>query len=415
MKTAGAPVSHWGADRVAITGLGAVCSLGNSLPEIVESFLSGKSGAAEIAGFEASGFNCLAAPVKNLPSFKTDVPPQLALTMGKHLSLLVASVDAALRSASIAPAMFAPGDRAFFAGMGMVDYHVEDLLPAVLKSLDPDAGIDYDRFFLKAYREIYPLWPLGMLNNVAFCQAAIHFGLAGDNGVFCPHADSGVRAVYEAAFAVREGRAKMALAGGVGEEITPCGLARAKLAGLIGQSSELSAPAPFLGEAGAMLVLEPLSNAVERGASIYGRIAGFGFSCERSEDGRFASRQAIASAMLAALSDAGLTPGAVDTIMLGSLHASEREAVREVFAGCETPPVLVAAAAAVGDTFAATPVLNGAIALSIPDHAPLPRNFLASAAAGAFPRNVKTGRILVNGISCEGGCGSMIVEGANGP
>ncbi|MDR3555588.1 MAG: beta-ketoacyl synthase N-terminal-like domain-containing protein, partial [Syntrophobacteraceae bacterium] len=359
MRAGGKPLSSH--EPVAITGLGAVCSLGNSVPEIARAFLSGKSGAGEIPGFDG----CPAAPVKNLPPFKTDMPPQLARTMGKHLSLLLASVDEALRGASIGPGMFDPGDMGFFAGMGMVDYHVEDLLPAVLKSLKSDGDIDYDRFFVQGYREIYPLWSLGMLNNVAFCQASIHFGLRGENCVFCPHGDAGVTAVYEAAWALREGRAKMALAGGVSEEISPCGLARAKLKNVIGSIAETSARASFLGEAGAMLVLEPLSSAVARGASILGRIAGFGFSCERSDDGRFASKEAICSAMRAALCDAGLAPGGIDRVMLGSFDPNELDAVHAVFGKEGRPPVIVAAPRAVGETYAAGPVLHAVLALSI--------------------------------------------------
>lgn len=129
----------------------------------------------------------------------------------------------------------------------------------------------------------------------------------------------------------------MALAGGVSEEISPLSLARAKLKGLIGQPSGISATSPFLGESGAMLVLEPLSMAVERRARVLGRIIGFGFSCGRSEEDRFASRQAISSAIRAALSDAGLAPGGIDLVMLGSLHENELQAVREVF-GSGGPP-----------------------------------------------------------------------------
>ena len=82
----------------------------------------------------SSGF--LAAQVKNPPAIKTDIHPQLARSMGKHLSLLLASTEEALGGAGIGSGMFDPQDIGFFAGMGMVDYHVEDLLPAVLKSLN---------------------------------------------------------------------------------------------------------------------------------------------------------------------------------------------------------------------------------------------------------------------------------------
>ena len=46
--------------------------------------------------FDAGGFGCLAAQVKNLPAIKTDIHPQLARSMGTHLSLLLASTEEAL-------------------------------------------------------------------------------------------------------------------------------------------------------------------------------------------------------------------------------------------------------------------------------------------------------------------------------
>src|SRR5208337_3552532 len=270
-------------DHIVITRLGAVCSLGNSVQEICLGLTSGKSGLREIVDFDASGFGCLAAQVKNIPAIKTDIHPQLARSMGTHLSLLLISMEEALGHAAIVPDMFDPRDFGFFAGMGMVDYHIEDLLSSVLKSLSQSGDLDYDRFFSTGYQEIYPLWPLGMLNNVAFCQAAIHFGLQGENCVFSPHGDAGIQAVAEAVKVLGEGKAKVALAGGVGEEVSPLSLARARLKGLIGppggKQGAQSAPAGIvLGECGAMLVLESLSGAAERGADILAGVIGFGFS-----------------------------------------------------------------------------------------------------------------------------------------
>ena len=57
-------------DQIVITGLGAVCSLGNSVREICLGLTSGKSGLREIVGFDAGGFGCLAAQVKNLPAIE---------------------------------------------------------------------------------------------------------------------------------------------------------------------------------------------------------------------------------------------------------------------------------------------------------------------------------------------------------
>ncbi len=407
-------------DQVAITGLGAVCSLGNSIREISLGLLSGKSGLSEITDFDASGFGCQAAQVNNPPVIKTDIHPHLVKTMGKHLSLLMISTEQALGDAGIGSGMFDPEDMGFFAGMGTVDYHLEDLVPAVLKSLSPSGDLDYDRFFSAGYQEIYPLWPLGMLNNVAFCQAAIHFGLRGENAVFSPHGDAGIRAAAEAVKVLGEGKAKVALAGGVSEEVSPLSLARARLKGLIGQPDErsghLSAQGTttgiFLGECGAMLVLEPLPGAIERGANILAKVMGVGFSCHRDVKGNFASVQAISSAMEGALSQAGIRSDQIDLIMLGSCSQNELEAVRETFhMGAKTPPA-VSTAKALGEMFAAGPILNAAIGLKIPNWSDLAQHIGSGLPRpGGMPVAAsKSGRLLINGVSYEGMCSSMIIE-----
>ncbi len=371
-------------DQVVITGLGAVCSLGNSVREISLGLSSGKSGISEITDFDASGFGCGAAQVKDPPVIKTDIHPHLAKTMGKHLSLLVISTGQAMGDAGIEPGRFEPEDMGFFAGMGTVDYHLEDLLPAVAKSLGQSGDLDYDRFFSAGYREIYPLWPLGMLNNVAFCQAAIHFGFRGENAVFTSHGDAGIKAVAEAVKVLGEGKAKVALAGGVSEEISPLSLARARLKGLIGPPESVTddltahgtATGVFLGECGAMLVLEPLPGAVARGADVLAKVIGFGFSCHRDVKNSFASSQAICSAMEGALSRAGIGPGQIDVIMLGSSGRNEVEAVGQTFGSVGKSPVVVSTAKALGETFAAGPILNAAMGLKISDWSGLPRRYL---------------------------------------
>ena len=111
----------------------------------------------------------------------------------------------------------------------------------------------------------------------------------------------GSRAVAEAVKVLGEGKAKVALAGGVSEEVSLLSLARARLKGLIGPP--LTAPGDpalrgtatgiSLGECGAMLVLEPLAGAIARAANILARVIGFGFSCQRDVKSNFASSKAI--------------------------------------------------------------------------------------------------------------------------
>ena len=52
--------------RVVITGIGLICGVGNTAPEVWSSLLAGKSGIARITHFDASNFACqIAAEVKN--------------------------------------------------------------------------------------------------------------------------------------------------------------------------------------------------------------------------------------------------------------------------------------------------------------------------------------------------------------
>ena len=403
--------------QVVITGLGAVCSLGNSLREICLGLSTGESGIGGTPDLEAGAFGCPAARVNDPPVIKTDIHPLLAKTMGKHLTLLLASTGQALTDAGIGPGDFIPEDMGFFAGMGMVDYHLEDLLPAVVKSLGQNGDLDYDRFFSAGYREIYPLWPLGMLNNVAFCQAAIHFGLRGENSVFTPHGDAGIRAVAEAVRVLGEGQAKVALAGGVSEEISLLSLARARLKGLVGprqgtsENSRAQGASVFLGECGAMLVLETPGNAAARSAGVLARIVGFGFSCHRDQKTGPASTAAIRHAMERALDDAGIGPEKIDVVILGGCGQNESQAVEKTF-GVRLP-VVVSTAGIFGETFAAGPILNAALGLKISHWAELPQDIylLGDRAPADIP---KTALILVNGISYEGMSSSMIIEKAAG-
>ncbi len=401
--------------EIVITGMGAVCALGSTVPEIWENLLSGKSGVGPVTGFDAGAFG-LAAQVKNLDEIKSDIPPQLAKTMGKHLSLLLKSTDEAYRHAVLAGAGFAPGDVGFFTGMGMVDYHVEDLLPAVLKSLSTEGELDYDKFFSRGYQEIYPLWSLGMLNNVAFCQAAIHFGIRGENLVLAPHGDSGIMALAEAVNALREGRALVALAGGVSEEVSAPSLARAALNGLSNESVLGDSVGLPLGEGSAMLVCEPLSPARKRGIEPLAAICGFGFSCARESAGSSPHCEGLTASMQSALSQAGLGPEQIDVVMLGSWkHREESRAIDKVFCGEEgTGPILVSAIPALGELLAAGPILNAIIGIRILNSGTVPEAMSVKRAGdNDFSRggmDLDAARVLINTVSYEGQCASFVIK-----
>jgi 3-oxoacyl-[acyl-carrier-protein] synthase II len=54
------------ARRVVVTGVGLICGVGNTVPEVWSNLLAGKSGVARITQIDASQFACqIAAEVNN--------------------------------------------------------------------------------------------------------------------------------------------------------------------------------------------------------------------------------------------------------------------------------------------------------------------------------------------------------------
>ena len=71
--------------RVVITGLGLVCGVGNTAPEVWRQLLAGASGMAPIQGFDATGFPVtFAAEVKNFDPLKF-VDKKEARKMGRFI------------------------------------------------------------------------------------------------------------------------------------------------------------------------------------------------------------------------------------------------------------------------------------------------------------------------------------------
>jgi 3-oxoacyl-[acyl-carrier-protein] synthase II len=420
-------------EHVVITGTGLASALGHNPEGVFQALLAGISGIRSLD--DATHPNLAGtkgAPAAPLGPTSMEIPPRLANLMEKHLPLLFQASSQALAnhySDTISPC---PEEIGFYAGMGMVDYGIADLLPAVLKSRDPHGNLDYGRFYAQGYREIYPLWPLAMLNNVAFCQVAISLGLRGVNAVFSPHADAAVQAIAEGAASLQSQTAKLVLAGGVSETLSPLSLNRARLSGVLAPSDDsLNGCHPFaaqrhgtvLGEGAGMVVLELESSAHANGTRPLGRLTGFGFSCgtENTLDG--ASRNALAGAMSQALATAGIESAAVDVVIAhgdGTIHGDdyELEAIHQVFAKTITSLAVFSSKGALGHLMAAGPALDLVLATQMIKNQVIPpcpfsipldlRARFVVPAEKPLPTRVNT--VVINACSPEGPCATMVLE-----
>jgi 3-oxoacyl-[acyl-carrier-protein] synthase II len=422
------------AEVVAITGLGVLTALGGSPSALWDALLAGRSGIGPLTDFETSGFTCPSAALVVEPSPDTlGVSPRESRVMTLPPMILLQAGQAACLQTRMKETGFSSDRIAFFAAMGLIDPHYNDLKPAVLKSglplqrsestpLSQAASLDFNRFLGGAYQEIYPLWPLAMLNNVGFCLAANQLGVSGENAVFSADVDAGVMALAEGVESLRSQKADLALVGGTGEKMLPMHLARMQLLFELSPQGICRPLSPLRngtvpGEGGAVLALEPIQKARARGVVPLAVITGWGFG------GGTDRTAAHKKAMNSALERAGCRPGDISLLMPhgdGTSLGDEAEltALAQVFKDRrESLPVYVTKAS-LGHLRAGAAVVDALVAALILHHRTLPPMidqpdptkgiFWETARAGGIPFEGK--KVLINARGWSGACASLILE-----
>ena len=278
--------------RVAVTGIGVISPLGCSLAEAFESACAGRSG---IHRLEAPFAHRLVAPLVASASFDGAAhfePPKLRM------------LD---RVGQFAIERERGG---VFVGTGMGG------------SLTSDDG--YRTLYGDASDRIKPYTVLAGMHNAPAGWIGLEHDLRGPNLTYSTACSSSAVAIGEAWRRVAHGELELALAGGAEAPLSFGSLkaweALHTLAAIDAEDPSSSCK-PFsanrsgmvLGEGAAMLVLEPLEAARERGARIVGEIVGYGLATDTGHITR-PSVEGQAAALRAALRSAALDPAAIDAI-----------------------------------------------------------------------------------------------------
>jgi 3-oxoacyl-[acyl-carrier-protein] synthase II len=189
--------------------------------------------------------------------------------------------------------------------------------------------------------------------NAAAGQTALWHRMKGTNSTISAGGSSGLQAIAYGAEMIRNGREDAILAGGF-ESVSSDILAAISRSSLFQQEHGTSpfkstndAPGLHVSEGAAFLVLEDQQTAVDRGAEVKARVAGFASRfcsglnlnhalVDSADMERFTN--AVSSVMNEAIADAGLVPGDIDLVSLsarnaGYLDTVEVNAIRTVFEG----------------------------------------------------------------------------------
>ena len=359
--------------RVVITGIGLVTPLGVGTGETWSALCEGKSGIAGITRFDTSEYKTkIAGEVKNFNAADF-LPKKDARRSQPFISYAVAASRMALEDSGLVIDSANENRVGVITGCGLGGLSsIEDTIDVIRE---------------KGPGRVSPFFLPMLIGNMAPGMISIHLGAKGPNSSIATACAAGSHAIGEAYHVIKRGQADAMITGGNESLITPTCVAGFNALKALSTRNDApeKASRPFdrdrdgfvLGEGSGILILEPLENALERGAPIYAEICGYGMSGDGYHitapppDGDGAVR-----CMRAALADAGMSYDKIEYInahgtstQLNDLY--ETTALKRVFKEkCRSIPVsstksmtghLLGAAGGIETAFTALTISNDMI------------------------------------------------------
>ncbi|MFC5467469.1 beta-ketoacyl-ACP synthase II [Cohnella suwonensis] len=306
-------------ERVVVTGMGAITPLGNDAETFWSRLVRGESGISVIDAFDTSRFKTRIAGIVRDFDAKERFGLKEARRMDRFSQYALAAADQALKHSGIDLEGIDKERLGVYVGSGigglqtLMDQH------DVLRERGPD--------------RVSPTLVPMMIANMAAALISIKLGALGSTLSPVTACSIGNTAIGEAFHHIQAGRADIVFAGGTDAAVAEISLASFSNATALSTRHDEPAKAsrPFdacrdgfvIGEGAGILVLESLSHALRRGATILAEVIGYGASSDAYHmvathpEGDGAYR-----AMKTALLDAGVRPDEVDVI---SAHATSTE------------------------------------------------------------------------------------------
>lgn len=318
--------------RVVITGLGVMSSLGRDIETFWTNLLAGKSGVSPIESFDVSEYPTrIAAEIKDFnPEDYFD--KKEARRMDRFVQFAVAASLMALKDAGLDIKEHTDPERVgVYVGSGIGGLSTWEEQHKILLEKGP--------------KRVSPFFIPMMIANMASGQISMMTGAKGPNSTAVTACATGTHSIGDAYKKIQYGDADVMICGGAEATISPTGVAGfCALRAMSTRNDEPEkASRPFdtgrdgfvMGEGAGILIIESLEHAQKRGARIYGEVIGYGMSgdahhmTDPDPDG-------AARCMVKAVQDAGIPFEAVDYINAHGTSTpvgdkSETTAVKKAF------------------------------------------------------------------------------------
>ncbi len=297
-----------GRRRVVVTGLGAVSPLGLDAEESWSNLLAGESGAGPITHFDHSDYPVhFACEVKDFDPTQW-IEKKQARRMDRFTHLILAAARQAEADSGIDIAREAERVGASIAtGIGGLESFQEC----------------YDTLAARGPDRVNPFSIPAIIPNLGAGWVSIELGTRGPLLSECTACAASNMAIGGGLDMIRLGRADVMLCGGTEAAVCKVGIAGFGAMRALSRRNDdpKRASRPFdaerdgfvMGEAGAVLVLEELEHAKERGAKIYAEVAGYGLSSDAKHITEPDPTGPV-TAFTMALRDAGVGPDEIDYV-----------------------------------------------------------------------------------------------------
>ncbi len=295
--------------RVVVTGLGLLCGVGNTAPEVWKGLLAGRSGMAEITAFDLTGHPVrFAAEVKNFDPL-VFVDKKEARKMGRFIHFALAASAEAMAHSGLQVTDENRDRVGVHIGSGIGGFDVIEREHINLLNGGP--------------RKVSPFFIPGAIINLAAGHVSIKYGARGPNEATATACTTSAHAIGDAFRLIQRGDADAMIAGGTEASITPLGVAGfASMRALSTRNDDPThASRPFdkdrdgfvVGEGAGILILEDLEFAKARGANILAEIVGYGLSADAFHmTGMAPEGEGCYRSMKNALKVAGISPDQID-------------------------------------------------------------------------------------------------------
>jgi 3-oxoacyl-[acyl-carrier-protein] synthase II len=321
-------------ERVVITGIGIVSSVGTGKDQFWQNLLAGKSGIVAIKGIEEKFRSAckIAGEIWDFDPLKY-VEAKQAKRMDRFVQFAVAAAKLAVEDAKLDISKEDPTRMGVVAGSAAGGFDTIEKNYKILVEKGPDRCSPF----------AVPM----LIVNMAAGWISMLFGTKGPNTCTVTACATSAHSIGDAARLIQRGDADIMFAGGSEAPIVSlCMAAFASARTLSTRNNEpTKASRPFdkdrdgfvMAEGAGILILESLTHALKRKANIYAEFVGYGLTGDAYDivapcvDGDGAAR-----AMEMALKDANVKPNEVDYInahgtstMLGD--RAETKAIKRVF------------------------------------------------------------------------------------